>query len=259
MSVSTFEISAVIITYNEEDNIRRCLESLVDIATEIIVVDSFSTDRTKAICEEYDVKFFEHDFEGHVEQKNYAASLASHDYILSLDADECLSDELKSSIMNIKNGQVQPAYSFNRLTNYCGTWIRYCGWYPDTKIRLWNKHAGHWGGLNPHDKIILNDNIRPTHLKGDLLHYSYKSIDQHLDQIKFFSTIGSKAALQNGKRSNLFKVIFAPVFKFIKDYILRLGILDGYHGYVVCRMGAIAKFMKYHKLLLLQKGEASTK
>ena len=161
------KLSVVIITFNEEKNIARCLESVKDIADEIVVVDSFSKDKTEEICRGYGVKFIEHKFEGHIEQKNYASSQATYQHVLSLDADEALSDELKESIIKVKNDWNGYGYSMNRLTNYCGKWIHHCGWYPDTKIRLMDKSKGKWDGDNPHDQFIMQDNAEAIQLKGD--------------------------------------------------------------------------------------------
>ena len=141
------KISAVIITYNEEANIERCLESLEGTADEVLVVDSFSTDRTADICKSKGVDFIQHPFKGHIEQKNYALSCAGNNYVLSLDADEALSDNLIQSIRAAKQNWRADGYSVNRLTNYCGKWIRHCGWYPDKKVRLWDRRKGHWGGV----------------------------------------------------------------------------------------------------------------
>ena len=138
------KLSSVIITFNEERNIGRCIESLAGIADEIVVVDSGSTDDTEAICRSFGVKFIEHTFEGYGEQKNFAVSHCSFEYILSLDADEALSIELKESISALKNKWDKDGYSFNRLTNYCGKWVHYCGWYPDSKLRLFKKNKGKW-------------------------------------------------------------------------------------------------------------------
>ncbi|MTI29248.1 glycosyltransferase family 2 protein, partial [Cytophagales bacterium RKSG123] len=149
------KISAVIITYNEEKNIQRCLESLKGVVDEIVVVDSLSTDNTKKICEKFDVHFIENPFEGHIEQKNYAMGCARNDYVLSLDADEALSPKLKESILKVKENWTADFYSFNRLNNYCGQWIRHSGWYPDKKIRLWDRRKGKWGGKNPHDNVVM--------------------------------------------------------------------------------------------------------
>ncbi len=155
-------ISAVIITFNEERNIGRCLESLVGVADEIVVVDSYSTDRTEEICKSFDAKFIRHRFFGHIEQKNWAILQASSPYILSLDADETLSDELRKSILQVKKDWTHDGYNFNRLTNYCGKWIRHTSWYPARKLRLWDSRKGHWGGYNPHDRFLLTEKSSRT-------------------------------------------------------------------------------------------------
>lgn len=247
------QLSAVIITFNEERNIERCLESLKDVADEIIVVDSFSTDRTKDICEARNVKFIQHNFEGHIQQKNFAMEQASFDYVLSLDADEALDEKLQKSILREKENFQFDAYSFNRLTNYCGQWIRHCGWYPDKKLRIWNKNKGQWGGVNPHDKVVLKNDASVKHLEGDLLHFSYHNFSDHFKQIEYFTNISSKAAFDSGKRTNIFMIIVKPWFKFIRDYIIKLGFLDGFYGFVICMNSSYAKFLKYLKLYELQR------
>ena len=165
------KLSVVIITYNEEKNIERCLQSVQTIADEIVVLDSFSKDRTPEICGKYGVKFFQHVFDGHIQQKNRAISYASFSHVLSLDADEALSEELRSSIKAVKNDFRKDGYYMNRLTNYCGHWVKHCGWYPDKKLRLWDSRKGHWTGINPHDKYELFEGDKNTgQLKGDILH-----------------------------------------------------------------------------------------
>ena len=159
------KISAVIITFNEEKYIEKCISSLEEIADEIIVVDSFSTDRTEDICGKFNVRFSKHKFDGYVEQKNYAMSLASYPYILSLDADEALSDELKKSILGIKDNLKYDGYIFNRLNNYCGKWIKHSRWYPDKHLRLFNSAKGKWTGPNPHDKFKLDPGSKVTRIK----------------------------------------------------------------------------------------------
>jgi len=247
-------LSAVIITYDEEKNIGRCLESLKDVADEIIVVDSFSKDKTKEIAGNYNVKFVEHEFEGYIEQKNYGFTLASNTYVLSLDADESLSPELKKSILADKKHFTADAYSMNRLTNYCGKWIRHCGWYPDRKIRLVNKNKGHWGGTNPHDKMIMDKDAKIDHLKGDLLHYSYYTRQDHLKQIEHFTDIGARELFEKGKKYFWIKMYFSPLAKFIRDYFIRAGFMDGKAGFDISRLSAGATFKKYKKLKMLKDG-----
>ena len=247
------KLSGVIITFNEEKNIERCIDSLQGVVDEIVVVDSYSTDRTKKICHEKKVHFFEHPFEGHIQQKNYALSKCTHDYVLSLDADEALNEVLQKSILKAKYTLESDAYSFNRLTNYCGTWIKHCGWYPDKKIRLWNKNIGQWGGENPHDKVILVDQSSTRHLEGDLLHYSYYTKEDHFKQIAYFTDISSKAAFENGITSNFFTLLFKPPFKFFRDFILKTGFLDGKAGFLISWRSAYATYLKYKKISTLQK------
>ncbi|MBI1838031.1 MAG: glycosyltransferase family 2 protein, partial [Flavobacteriia bacterium] len=246
------QISAVIITFNEEKNIRRCLDSLQGIADEIVVVDSFSKDKTKEICESYNVKFVEHKFDGHIEQKNWAITQATFPYVLSLDADEALNETLQKSILEAKNNWEFDGYAMNRLTNYCGKWIHHCGWYPDVKLRLWDSRKGEWGGDNPHDKYELFNKNSPTkHLKGDILHYSYYTLEDHYKQVNYFTDILSKAQFKRGKKAPLLTMLMSPIVKFNKDYFVKLGILDGKEGFTISRISAYATFLKYKKLRAL--------
>jgi glycosyltransferase involved in cell wall biosynthesis len=247
------QVSVVIITFNEERNIGRCIDSVKDIADDIVVVDSFSTDGTKEIVLSKGARFIEHAFEGHIQQKNWAITQAQFPHILSLDADELPDEKLKSEILKIKNNWLYDGYSFNRLNNYCGKWIWHCGWYPDKKLRLWDSRKGAWGGVNPHDTFIMKHGSSVSHLKGNLLHYTFYTIAQHIAQVNKFSDISAKAAFNKGKRAGVIKILFNPCWKFIRDFIFKLGFLDGYYGYLVCKISAHAKFLKYVKLRELQK------
>ncbi len=249
-------LSAVIITFNEEKNIGRCLESLNGVADEIIVVDSFSTDRTEEICRKFGVRFIKHAFEGHVEQKNWAKDQAIHQYILSLDADEALSETLTSSVLSAKNNWAHDAYQMNRRTNYCGKWINHSGWYPDIKVRLFDREKGKWGGNNPHDKFIPDPSVNIQQLKGDLLHYSFYTREEHVQQIHKFSSIGAEALFKKGVKSSYLKLIIKPLARFIKAYLLFKGFLDGSEGFTISRLSAYANYLKYSKLLKLQAGKS---
>jgi glycosyltransferase involved in cell wall biosynthesis len=247
------KLSAVIITFNEERDIGRCLDSLQGIADEIVVVDSYSTDATQEIVKSKGATFISHKFEGHIEQKNWAISQATFPHILSLDADEALDEDLKKSIKTVKDNWQYNGYYLSRLTNYCGKWIRHGLWYPDRKLRLWDSRKGAWGGQNPHDTYILKENNETLELKGHLLHYSIYSLEEHLNQIKKFTDISSAAAFKNGKRSSLLKIIFSPTLKFVRAYFFKLGFLDGKEGWMIARWSAYATFLKYSKLKALQK------
>lgn len=245
------KLSAAIITLNEEKNILRCLDSINEVADEIIIIDSGSTDKTLEIAQRKGVTILYQNFLGHIEQKNYAISKCTHQYILSLDADEALSTELIKSILFIKSNWNHDAYSFNRLTNYCGQWIKHCGWYPDTKIRLFKKSKAKWGGVNPHDTLLVDSND-VNFIKGDLLHYSYYSIEDHKKQIEYFTDISSKALFENGKRANYLLLIFSPLAKFFQSYIIQMGFLDGRNGLIISWLSAGAKHKKFSKLFKLQ-------
>jgi glycosyltransferase involved in cell wall biosynthesis len=254
------KLSVVIITFNEEKNIARCLESVKDIADEIVVLDSFSKDKTKQICESYGVQFFEHAFDGHIQQKNRAITYASNPYILSLDADEALDETLKNSIQEAKQNWTNDGYYMNRLTNYCGHWVRHCNWYPDTKLRLFDSRKGSWTGTNPHDKYEINEGDKATkHLNGDILHYSYYSQQDHYKQVEYFTNIASKAFVEAGKKAPVYKLIINPIAKFIDHYVLHLGFLDGKTGYLISRISAYAAYLKYKKIRELYKQQRLAK
>lgn len=248
------KISAVIITFNEEHNIQRCLESLQKVADEIVVVDSSSTDNTHNICKTFNCKFIENAFKGHIQQKNFALEQAANDYVLSLDADEELSPELINSILEVKNNWQYHAYYFNRLSSYCGKFFPHGSWYPDRKIRLFDRRIGRWGGVNPHDKVILTEE-KKQHIKGDLYHYTYNSISEHINQINYFSGIAAQEAYKAGKRFTLFKLITKPFWRFFRDYFLKHGFLGGYRGLTICLLTAIETYLKIIKLWELEKLE----
>jgi len=251
-------LSVVIITLNEEKNMARCLSSVKEIADEIVVIDSFSTDKTEEISSQFGARFIKNKFEGHIEQKNYAITQAKYQHILSLDADEALSDELLVSIKAVKENFEADGYYFNRLSNYCGKWIKHGRWYPDRKLRLWDSTKGSWQGQNPHDKFMMQQGSKTAHLKGDLLHYTVYNISQHILQIHKFTDLSAKADFKRGKKANLLKILFKPTFKFFSDYFLRFGFLDGYYGLVIAILGAQYKFNHLIKLKNLQDNKQSS-
>lgn len=240
-------ISGVIITYNEENNIARCIESLSKVADEIVVVDSLSKDRTKEICSDKKVRFIEHPFENHIAQKNFAVKQATYDIILSLDADETLSDDLVSSLLKVKNGWQNQAYKMNRMSMYGDKWIRHGNWYPDRKTRLWDRKIGHWGGENPHDTVIIDKGISVVQLKGDILHRSYRNCTEVLNKIQSYTEISAKEKAKT-QSSSVIKILVHSTSAFIKSYIFKLGFLDGFEGLMVAGMSANHAFYKYAKL-----------
>lgn len=252
-------LSVVIITFNEEKNIERCIRSVQPIADEILILDSFSKDRTQEIAEALGARFETHAFDGHIQQKNRAWQMATHNWVLSIDADEAPDEVLQNSIQQAMERQAAgteeaDGYTMHRLTNYCGHWVRHSGWYPDTKMRLFQKDKGAWGGVNPHDKFALHEGGRSLHLNGDLLHYSYYTVDDHYRQIEYFSDIASKELHEMGKTVSTLTIYLKVVAQFFKTFFLKMGLLDGKTGFTIARLSAYATFRKYRKLQLRNKG-----
>lgn len=239
-------LSVIIITYNESSNIARCIQSVKSLAAEVIVVDSNSTDDTEAIARSLGAKVLQRAFTGYADQKNYATAMAANDWILSLDADEELTQALSQSIRSVLASPVHSIYKMPRLTNYCGQWIKHAGWYPDWQMRLYNRTSGSWANKKVHEHWQSADgNASMGILKGDLLHYSFTSIAQHIQKIDRYSELAARDAFEKGRRASLFKVLFSPFWNFFSSYIIKLGFLDGYYGYVVCKLSAYGTFQKY--------------
>ena len=247
------KLSVVIISLNEELNIERCLLSVKEIADEIIVIDSYSKDRTKEICLEHGVRFEEHLFEGYIEQKNYAASLASNDFVFSIDADEAIDEKLKKSILKAKGNYDKDGYFMNRMNFYGGRWIKHGNWYPDRKLRIYNRTKGQWGGRHVHERIVMNEDASVGRLQGDVLHYSYISLEGHIAQFNNFTTISAHELFAEHRKISAFGVFGKGFATFFKGFFLKLGFLDGYYGIALCVINSFATFMKYMKLRELNK------
>ena len=238
-------LSVVLITFNEGHHIAKCLKAAQAVSDEIVVIDSGSTDDTVEVCKAYGAKVITNPWCGYSEQKNFGNKHASFDWILSLDADEVLNDSLIRSILIWKRNP--QAASFKRMTNYCGAFIKYGGWYPDVKVRLFNKQETQWEGTI-HEVLRGLSKENTFLLEGDCLHYSYYSVQQHYAQAEKFTTIQAEDLFQHGKKSPWIKRVFSPISKFIVDYFFRFGFLDGKTGFTVARISAYATFLKYKKL-----------
>lgn len=248
-------LSAVIITYNEEQHMARCIRSLQEVADEVLVLDSFSTDRTVDIAREMGALVYQEKFRGYIAQKNLAIQLASHHYILSLDADEALSRPLAEAILREKKTFPHRAYRMRRCTNYCGKFIRHGLWYPDKKVRLFDRSIAHWGGMNPHDRIELPKSITPKLLEGEILHFSFPRVEDLVWQNNRLSSIAAASLRAKGKKSSLFKMIVRPAWAFFRGYVLRRGFMDGLAGFSIAIHTAHQVFQKYSKLQALQRAE----
>lgn len=247
------KISAVIITLNEERNIERCIRSVQRVADEILVVDSFSTDKTEQICKELGVRFIQHEFEGFRDQKNYAISQASYDYILALDADEALSVELEKEVLDVKNNWKFDGYRFIRLNNYCGKWMLHTDFYPEKRIRLFDRRKGKWHGANIHEVVKMNPGAKVINLKGHLLHWRYQSYEEHIDEINRYSTISAREYYNMGVKAGYIKILFHISWRFVHSYFIRRGFLSGFNGLFISCLLAKHCFVKYAKLRKLYK------
>jgi len=247
-------ISAVIITFNEERNIARCLESLRGVADDIVVVDSGSVDRTEEICGSYGVNFIRQAWLGYSAQKNFANGHAGNDWILSIDADEALSDGLKRSILELKGEGVIRVCRFARMTNYCGHWVRHGGWYPDHKVRMFDRRKARWEGAL-HEELRGFSRSEVVLIEGDCLHYSYHRVEDHHRQADRFTTLAAGELFRRGRRAGFWRLHLSPVWKFVLDYFLRMGFLDGSAGFRIAWISAGATRMKYLKLERLRSGK----
>ena len=230
------------------------MDSVSEVADEIVVLDSFSTDRTAALVEQMGGKLYKQPFTGYGAQKNAATALASHDYVLFLDADEFLGEELSKSILAEKIRDFpNDGYLMTRLNNYCGQWIRHGSWYPDRKIRLLNRKKGAWSLDIVHESLVPDADARIGLLNGDLLHYTYFNYDEHIEKNNRYSQLSAQMMFAKGKKAPLFKVLINPFWAFLSSYFLRAGFLDGFNGLVIAVNVAHLTFLKYIKLYQLQQ------
>ena len=252
-------LSVVIITYNEEARISNCIDSVKPVADEIIVLDCFSTDKTVEIARAKGAIIKEEEWRGYIEQKNLALEFAKHNYVLSLDADERLDATLLAAIIEAKKSFSHKAYIMNRCTNYCGKFIRHGQWYPDKKLRLFDKRIASWGGTNPHDKVVLSSPLAVNHLPGDILHFSYDSIEDHVKNGNKFTTIAARSLFERGKRASWINILCNPLWTFLHGYFVRLGLLDGVPGFIIAVISAHHTFLKYIKLYQLRQSSFNSR
>jgi glycosyltransferase involved in cell wall biosynthesis len=243
------KISAVIITFNEEDRLPDALASLQGVADEIVVVDSYSTDRTPEISRQAGAAFYQNHFEDYGRQKNFAMQKARYDWILNLDADERVSPELQKAILELKEKKVSEnvaAFAIKRRTYYLGHWIRHSGWYPDKKVRLFRKSRSVWRG-RIHERLQVIGDIAP--LSGAIFHYTYRDISDHTNRLNRYSTFLAEEIVRQKKKCLLLRLIVLPPVTFFRHYVWRLGFLDGFAGLVIATISSWGTAMKYFKAI----------
>jgi glycosyltransferase involved in cell wall biosynthesis len=243
-------LSVIIITKNEAINIRECLES-VKWADEIVVVDSGSTDDTVAICREFTQQVYLHDWPGFGLQKNRALNYASKDWVLSLDADERVTSELRSEIENIMRAGTEPGYEIPRLSSFCGRYMRHSGWYPDYVTRLFLRKNGQFSNDLVHERVIIHGAV--GRLKHNLLHESFRDLDQLLAKMNHYSSAGAVMLGKKGRDASLTQAISHGLWAFIRSYFIRAGFLDGREGFMLAVSTAEATYYRYVKRLLIQR------
>ena len=245
------KISACIITFNEERNIKRCLGSLAW-ADEIIVVDSGSSDGTEEICRSAGARFFVNPFSGFRDQKNTALSKASNEWIISLDADEWITEGLRDEVLRALEGTDFDGFYMPRMNHYGDKFIRHSGWYPDLKIRVWKRSRGKWVGRNVHERVNVDGKI--GYFKNGIMHFTYRNVSDHLKRIDTYSSLSAQERFDSGDRFSYGKLLFKPMAKFLKSYIVKRGFMDGLEGFIIGTMSFYLKFleeikMKEHELM----------
>ena len=245
------KVSACVTTLNEERNIRRCLQSLAW-CDEIVVVDSFSTDQTVERCREFTDRVYQHEWLGYIGQKNLIRRMATHPWILFIDADEEVSPELREEMIREleANDGTTVGYQFPRMVNYIGRWIRHGEWYPDIKLRLFAKDRGRSGGQEPHDQVFVNGPVKL--LKGHLWHYTYDDLHDHLETMNRFSSITAQEKMRAESHFRWTDVLFRPPLRFLKAFLLRRGFMDGWRGFLIALISSFGVAMKYAKLWELE-------
>jgi|SRR5215471_1011390 len=252
------KISAIVITFNEEHNIAAALESL-SWADEIVIVDAESTDRTAEIASRFTDRIFVRSWPGYSAQKNFAAEQANNDWVFSLDADERVSPQLMNAILNLRDRSEPEAAGFEmaRRTFYLGRWIRHSGWWPDRKVRLYDRHRARWRGDFVHESLEVNGSI--GQLDGDLLHYTVRDASEHHLRMDRYTTLAAQDLYNNGTHKSVGSLVVGPLIVFLRSYIFKLGFLDGVPGLAIARFAAHYEFLKNLKLWEMRSKSGSDK
>ena len=249
------DISVVIITKNEAHIIANTLQSLQPVTSDIIIVDSGSTDATIAICKKMNATVIETDWSGYGINKNKGIEAAKHDWILSLDADEAIDVELQQSLLQLVLANDKEVFNIRFKNFFCGKWIRFGEWGFDTHIRLFNRKKVKWNNAAVHENLVLPDDVKIIRLKGNILHYTVQDQQEYFAKMDNYAMMNAKKYFDAGKKSSFFKQYFSPVFAFLQHYIFRLGFLDGPEGFIIAKTTARYTFLKYRYLKEMNKGK----
>ncbi len=250
------KISATIITKNEEANISRCLAAL-DFVDEIVVVDAESTDRTVEIARRYTPRVWINPWPGHIQQKNLAIERASGDWILALDADEEITPPLRQEILDARARDFSgyDGFYISRRSLFLGRWIEHCGWSPDYHLRMFKKSHGRFGGMNPHDIVVMTG--RTGRFRHPLLHYTYPSLAVYLSRMNSYSSIAAREMKSRGRPCRLRHLALSPLATFVKMFFIKQGFRDGREGFLLCLLSAYSVLWKYLKLRELWEDQGS--
>jgi glycosyltransferase involved in cell wall biosynthesis len=242
------ELSAVIITRNEASNIERTLISVLKVSSDIIIVDSGSIDNTLEICKKFPVRIYQHQWEGFAAQKNYGNSLAENDWIISIDADEEISEALVQEIKKEFQNSPADCYDLPFRTNFCGQWLSFGHWNPESHIRIFRKSQVHWNTDAVHEGLIIAKNLKIKKLIGKVNHYTIRSLEHYREKNDYYINLAAEKMKRANKRAGFIKLYLSPAYRFIHSYIFKLGFLDGYFGYVIARETARVAYFKYKKI-----------
>ena len=251
------KLSACIIAMNEDDRIGDCIRSL-EFCDEVVVIDSHSTDQTREIASELGARVIERDWPGCIAQRDYSIRQAQHDWILCMDADERVSDELRDEILRLRDAGFpgKKGWKLLRVSFYMGKWIRHGTWYPDYVMRLFDRRAAKVSGNEPHDRIDVSG--KTGLLKSEFLHFPYRSLAEHLQKMDKYTTIMADTMNKKGRRASILHIVINPWVRFVKYYVIKRGFFDGWRGLVMAYLAAQYVRLKYIKLMLMQRVGART-
>lgn len=244
-------ISTVVLTKNEEKNIARCLKSVMAVSDDVVVMDCFSQDNTVEIAREYTDNVFQNPWPGFAEQRKIAIAKTKHDWVLWIDADEELSDDLMLEIKSLTFDC--DGYYIPRMVYYLGRWIRHGGWYPDYTMRLFNKRKGQMSDVRVHESFSVTG--KTSHLKAPLFHYPYRDIAHHIEKMNSYTSLAAVQMKEKGRKATIFSALTHGLSRFFKMYLLKMGFCDGRQGFVIAVLGSIYVFMKYIKCWSLTRAE----